>query len=376
VLSAGRLEERDSELYANYNSVDLGNYRRIWGAEAQATVENVSIAAEYGKLETSTKTGALDRMFSAGPEAFIVNAYSQWENLNINVIYRDYDLGYDNPYNRAFSEDSRYEGTIIDGNPYRLRNPYWSQQAFNVPQPKSEQGWYIGTRYQFTRNFTLTGLELDTWKRKSDGADQKRVTLRAEYRPIFPVRFRIRHRVSSRHENRPEDFRNFVSWDTRLEMLANLSDYDQIRFLFTTSNVQFAVRGRLSGPADGGNVSPNNDLTGQAGSPAQAVQGVLTHNFSPYLTMMLSAEIYDGFLYNFEDNEFVVVDGSGYRNWVLLRSRLSDRLSWRLKWTWDHQSPRSFVDIRNFGDPAFDRPDGDNVKVDTSAYRFQLDYSF
>jgi len=376
VLNTGRLEQRDSELYGNYNSVNLGNYRRIWGAEAQTTVSNISVAAEYGKLETSGDSGAFNRMFSAGPEAFIVNAYSQWENLNVNVIYRDYDVGYDNPYNRAFSEDSRYEGTIVDGNAFRLRNPYWAQQGFNMPQPKSEQGWYVGTRYQFTRNFTLTGLEFDTWKRKADNADQKRVTLRAEYRPIFPVRFRIRQRVSSRHEDRPEDFRKFVSWDTRLEMLANLSDYDQIRFLYTTSNVQFALRGRLSGPASGGNVSSDADPTGQAGSPAQAVQGVLTHNFSDYLSLELSAEIYDGFLYNFEDNEFIVIDGKGFRNWAMLRSRLSDQLSWRIKWTWDHQDPRTFTDIRNFGDPAFDRPDGDNVKFDTSAYRFQLDYSF
>jgi hypothetical protein len=371
---ATRLEDRDSELYTRYNSTDLGPYRRIWGAEGSTVFENVSLAAEYGKLETSNEENALKRIFSYGPEAFIANGYIQYENFNFLALYRNYSLGYDNPYNRAFSENSKFQQTLMDGNPFRLWNPLYSYTAYNDPSPKAEEGWYFSTRYQFTRAFTLTGLEYDTYTRKADGADLKRLTIRAEYRPVFPVRFRVRHRLSGRHDQRPDDIRAFQSWDTRLEMRVNLSNYDQMGFLYSTTNVTFADRPRLSAPAAGGNTSTN--LVGSRGIPAKAVQATYTHNFSDFLTATVSAEIYDGFLYNFEDNEFVVLDGNGFRNWFMVRSRLSENLSWRFKWTADHQLPRTFVDIRNFGDLISPTPDGTDAMGEQSTYRFQLDYSF
>ena len=367
-----RMTARDAD--DRYNSMDLGNYRRIWGAEAQSVFSNVSVAAEYGKLETSDDANAIKRIFQDGPEAFVANTYIQYRNFNFLALYRDYDIGYDNPYNRAFSENTRYEKTLLDGNPFRLRNPYWALMGRGEPQPKGEKGWFFSTRYQFTRNFTLTGLEFDTWTRKADGADNKRVTIRAEYRPIFPLRFRIRHRISSRHEQRPDDIRNFSSWDSRLEMRVYLSHYDRLDFLYSTSNVKFADRPRLSGEAQGGNTSTNK--VGTRGLPAKALQAALSHNFNNFLSAKISTEIYDGFLYNFEDNEFIVVDGVGFRNWFMLRSRLSKNLSWRFKWTTDHQRPRTYVDIRNFGELTGPTPDATNARGDRTSYRFQLDYSF
>ncbi|NNF08474.1 MAG: helix-hairpin-helix domain-containing protein [Candidatus Eisenbacteria bacterium] len=373
---ARRQEDRDAEIQNGYNSLNLGNYRRVWGAEAQTVFNNVSLAAEYGKLETNDDPdkSSVGRILAEGPEAFVANAYVQYENFNFLALYRDYDVGYDNPYQRSFSEDTKFEQTIIDGNPFRLNNPYWANMAMGLPQPKAEQGWYFFTRYQVSRQLTLTGLEFDTWKRKADGADLKRVTLRAEYRPVFPIRFRIRHRISSRHEERPDDIRKFSSWDSRIELRANLSKFDQVRFLYSTSNVTFATRPRLNAPADGGNTSDNQFPV--RGIPAKAIQGSFTHNFNDFLTMTFSTQLYDGFLYNFEDNEFVVVDGNGFRNWILIRSRVSENLGWRLKWTSDHQKSRTFIDVRNFGDVENPSPDATDARFDQTSYRFQLDYSF
>jgi DNA uptake protein ComE-like DNA-binding protein len=373
VIDPARIEDRDAEIGAGYNSLELGNYRRIWGGEAQTVWRNVALAGEYAKLETSDKSGTLARVFSAGPEAFLGHAYLQYENFNALVLYRDYDLGYDNPYDRAFSEDSRFEQTILDGNAFRLKNPYWAELSRNLPQPKAERGWYFSTRYQFHRQFTITGLEYDSWTRVADGADLDRFTLRAEYRPIFPLRFRIRHSTSSRHADRIDDIRAYRSWDSRIEMIANLSGYDQLRFLYSTSNVTFAARGRLSGPASGGDTQ--GDTTASRGSPGRALQAQLTHQFNPFLAATLSSEIYDGFLYNYEDNEFIVVDGKGVRHWFMLRSRLSDRLSWRFKWTSDQQIARTFVDIRDFGNLVAPTPDAVNARGSRSSFRLQLDWS-
>ena len=373
VIDPGRLEDRDAEIGAGYDSRALGAYRRIWGTDGQAVWRNLAVAAEYAKLDTARTGAAWLPLFSKGAEAFVTNAYLQYENLTVLALYRDYDLGYDNPYDRGFSEDSRFEQTLLDGNAFRLKNPYWAELARYVPQPKAERGWYLTTRWQVSRQLTLSGLEYDTWTRKADGADLRRLAVRLEYRPIFPVRLRVRHAVSSRHDVRPDDIRGYRSWDSRFELLANLSAYDQVRFLFATSNVRFAARGRLSGPASGGDTQ--GDTTAVRGSPGRALQGVVTHNFNGYLSATLSAEVYDGFLYNYEDNEFVVVDGRGVRTWFMLRSRVSDRLSWRLKWTSDHSLARTYVDIRNFGNLVTPTPDAVNARGDRSSFRLQLDCS-
>ena len=374
VLDPARLEDRDSEIGAGYDSRALGNYRRLWGADASTVWRNLWLAGEYGKLETSTEPDAWRRFWSAGPEAKIAQAYLQYENFNVLGLWRDYDLGYDDPYGRAFSEDSRFEQTILDGNAYRLRNPYWAELARTDPAPKAERGWYVNTRYQLTRQFLVSGLEYDSWTRKADGADLSRFAGRLEYRPVFPIRLRVRHAISSRHADRPDDIRAYRSWETRLEMLANLSHYDQLRALLSTGNVTFAERGRLSGPAGGGDVQ--SDTTAQRGSPSRALQAAFTHQFNDDLAITFSSEIYDGFLYNYEDNEFIVVDGQGVRHWVMLRSRLSSQLSWRLKWTDDHARARTYTDIRNFGALVAPTPDGIDVRNDRQSYRFQIDLSF
>ncbi|HTK31276.1 MAG TPA: helix-hairpin-helix domain-containing protein [Candidatus Saccharimonadaceae bacterium] len=374
VIDPARIEDRDAEIGAGYDSRNLGDYRRIWGAEGQGVWRNVSVAGEYGKLETSPSRSAWTRIFSRGPEAFVANASAQFENLTTLVLYRDYDVGFDDPYSRPFSEDARYEQTILDANAFRLKNPYWAELAPYLPQPKAERGWYLDSRYQFAREFLVSGFEFDSWKRKADDADLYRAVGRLEYRPIFPIRVRLRHSVSGRHADRADDARAYRAWDSRLELLANLSHYDQMRFLYSTGNVTFAARGRLYGPAAGGDTQ--SDSTASRGGPAHALQAQMTHQFNNDLAVVASTELYDGFLYNYEDNEFVVVDGKGFRNWVMVRSRLSPALSWRLKWTHDHPLARTFVDIRSFGSLVPPTPDASNVLSDASAFRFQLDLSF
>jgi len=374
VIDPNRLEDRDAELGRGYDSRKLGNYRRLWGADVSTVWRNLWLAGEYGKLETSAEPAAWKRLWSNGPEAWIAQAYLQYENFTVLGLWRDYDIGYDNPYGRAFSEDSRFEQTILDGNAYRLRNPYWAEQARTYPAPKAERGFYVTTRYQLTRQLLLNGVEYDQWTRKADGADLSRLAARLEYRPTFPIRARLRHAISSRHADRPDDVRAYRSWESRFEVLANLSRFDQLRFLLSTGNVTFAARGRLSGPAGGGDVSA--DTTAQRGSPSRALQGLFTHQFNTDLAVTFSSEVYDGFLYNYEDNEFIVVDGRGLRHWVMLRSRLSPNLSWRLKWTSDHALSRSYTDIRYYGALTAPTPDGLDVGADRSSFRIQLDASF
>ena len=114
-----------------------------------------------------------------------------------------------------------------------------------TPQPKPEKGLFLETRYRISRQLTLSGLQFDQWKRKADGADLARYTIKAEYQPIFNLRFRVRHRYSSRSEENPDDVRTYRNWETRWQMIALLSNYNRLALMYMTSNVIFPARPRL-----------------------------------------------------------------------------------------------------------------------------------
>lgn len=369
------LEGRDREIEGAYNSVvthedgtvEEFKWRRVMGVEGQTVVGNTSLQAEYAFLQDPRNS-----FFSAdNPDAYILNAFSQWENLHVLAIWRDYDLGFDNPYNRAFSNDSRYEMTLLDA-PYRLSDDLYSWVEMNTPQPKAEKGLYLETRYRFSRQFTLSGLSFDQWERKADGADLTRYTLKAEYQPKFNFRVRVRHRFSSRSEQNLDDLRTYKNWETRWQLISMLSNYNRLQFTYMTSNVMFPPRARL-----GGTVEPGLDPgVGTNGSVAKAMEVRYEHNLTKGIRLTFASSIYDGFLWNFEGNEFVLLDGHGFRNWFKIQSRISERLLMQLKVTRDHNLPRTYVDVRQFGDPYGEDPDASYVPKDNTSVRLQMDYTF
>jgi DNA uptake protein ComE-like DNA-binding protein len=227
IATTNLLEARDRELFTAYDSRQLGKFRRVIGAEFQTVVSNLAVQGEYAKLDTNPSNG-LDGLLGAAPEAYSISASLQYDALTFQMLWRDYDVGFDNPYARGFSEDSRYEQTLVE-DPFRLQNPLLSWIALNTPQMKAERGLYVNMRYQVSRKFTISGLEFDDWTREADGQNQRRYVARLEYAPIFPLRFRLRQRFSSRAEQVQADVRRFKGWDTRLETIVRLSGYDELR---------------------------------------------------------------------------------------------------------------------------------------------------
>lgn len=376
VADTDLLEARDSEIWNSYtNTFDHGDgtetsvkWRRVFGAEAQAVYENVSVQGEYAFVQDPRHT-----FFNVkNPDAYIINGFAQWSNLHLLGIWRDYDVGFDNPYNRAFSNDNRYEMTLLDA-PYRLNDDMYAWLESTTPQPKPERGMFLEARYRISRNLILSGLQFDKWTRKADGADLFRYTIKGEYQPIFNLRFRVRHRYSSRSENNPEDVRTYRNWETRWQAIAMLSNFNRLGFTYMTSNVMFPARPRLSGTAESGAGDPS---VGTAGSPAHAFEVRYEHNLTPGIKFTFASSVYDGFIWNFEGNEFVLLDGNGYRNWVKVESRVSERLLFQLKVTRDHNLPKTYVDVRRFGDPQGNEPDGNYVPKDDTIVRLQMDYTF
>ncbi|HVP39973.1 MAG TPA: helix-hairpin-helix domain-containing protein [Candidatus Saccharimonadales bacterium] len=368
---ATRIEPRDAEITGAYNNTQLGPFRDFVGMEAGTVVQNVALSGEYSKLMTAPKNSFLSRAFAKGPEAWLGSAYVQYENLTLQALYRNIDIGYDNPYDRAFSETNRYDQTILSSQ-YYLNNPLYAMLSIDDPQSQPERGLYLSARYQINRNLTLSTLEYDTYERNSDGTKGQRMTAILEYRPIFPFRIRLRQRYSDRDGKGTDEVRGYKSWDTRVEARVFLSRQDLLEFLYSTTNVKFVVRPRLYGTEQGATA------LGSEAVPAQAFQAMFTHHWNPAFSTEFSSEVYDGFLWNYEDNEFLTVDGTGFRNWVALISRLSSNLSWRLKYTVDFQQPVTWIEVRQYPDSPTTPPSPGptNARRVQNSFRFQLDYSF
>ncbi len=373
------LTARDNEISQGYTSVYFdendvrqeARFRRVMGAEAQAVYGNVSLQGEYAFMQNPQN----DFFSSKNPDAFIINAFSQWDNLHLLAIYRDYDVGFDNPYGRAFSNDSKYEMTLLDSY-YRLNDPLYAWLESEGAQAKAEKGIFLETRYRISRKLILSGLQFDKWQRKADGADLTRYTIKGEYQPIFNLRFRVRHRYSSRSENDPYDVRKFKNWETRWQLIGLLSNYNRIQLTYVTSNVMFPPRARLSLPPEPGTPgSPDASAVGSNGSPATAFEVRYVHNLTPGIKLHLASAVYDGFFWNFEGNEFVLLDRNGFRNWFKIESRVSERMLFQLKVTRDHNMPRA-VDVRYYGAPSGDDPDAPYVPKDQTTVRLQMDYTF
>jgi hypothetical protein len=370
------LEARDSEIFAGYTSVfedpasgEIKEYkwRRVFGGEFQTVFSNVALQGEYAFLQ-DPRNNFFDK---DNPDAWIVNAYTQWDNLNVLAIYRDVDLAFDNPYNRIFGNDRRYEQTILDA-PFRLENDLYTFLELRTPQTKPEKGFFVDTRYRVSRHITMTGFQFDQWKRKADGQDQQRYTLKAEFQPIFNLRLRVRHRFSSRSEWLSSDVRKFRNWETRWQLITLLPNYNRLEFGYMTSNVTFPSRPRLVGTDEPGGDS----AVGLAAAPANAFWVKYEHNLTPGLRFLVATSLYDGFFWNFEGTEFFLLDGNAYRNWFMVESRLGDRLLFQAKVTRDHKIPLTKLDVRRFNDEWGRNPDAEYVTRDLTYFRLQLDYTF
>jgi len=295
-------------MYSNSGSSyiwsDAKSYRRVAGWQFTKIWKNMSIQGEYGEL---IMTG------EKNPNAYVLNTYMQFDNLNFLVLYRDYDLHYDNPYQKSFSEYRRYKSTIFE-DAYWLEDPIFYNLYSANSQPQAERGYYIESRYQFHEDL-IAGIQWDVWTRKADEARYFRIVNKLEWRPAFNYRIYFRYKLQSRGSHDIAHPSPYFTKEARIRFKLRLSNYDYVEFLYSWNYTTFSPRPRLTGNSN----ALGGDLTqGDIGTPESSIGFMFSHNFSKYVNMKAGVVYADGFLWYIEDNDFKLFDTNDgiFHSWL------------------------------------------------------------
>lgn len=379
----------DSEIESMYESYGRSglwskakSFRRVMGVDASTVINNITLQGEIGVLD---KDGDLSS-FSGDPIAWTINSYWQFANFNLLLLYRDYDLDYDNPYQRSFSNYQRYKSSIFEDS-YYLQDPALGFLYTGASQPQAERGFYYSLRYQLSRAL-ITSIEHDIWSRVADEAKYNRLVLNLEYRPVFSYRVRLRQKWQSRAANDLYVSTGYNSSETRIDASMNMSRFNDLGLLLVYGFTEFDPRPRLmEDPVTGGEA-----YVGNAGSPSRGIGATFTHNFNGRLKVMGMIMTYEGFVWNFEDTDFRVFNTltQAFHGYVSVFSRLNDNFSVRLKYSFNSQLPVDNIPqalVRYDTDPdlavdaSIPAEDYHYTKpiwylTQSSDFRLQLDYRF
>ncbi|RMH63022.1 MAG: hypothetical protein D6677_08370 [Calditrichaeota bacterium] len=333
------------------------SFRRVYGVDFQSVIGNLALMGEYGELD---KGGSL---FKPGddPKALTLSAYLQYPSFNLLALYRHYDVAYDNPYQRSFSNYRRFKGTIYEDY-YYLQSALYGQLYTNAVQPQSEEGFYLNSYYQISRQWT-TRFEYDQWTRLADQAAQYRLVGWLNYRPIFPLQFQFRQKWQARDAQNNISLRYFKSLEFRGRMRARLSNFSSMDLIYINSKTLVHPRPRVFG-----------DIV----LDSEGYGAGFTHNVNTNLKLSGFFLFYKGFIWNFEDTQFIVTDSNrgAMRAWLSMYSRLSSYFSLRLKYTLDIQAPAQNINF-NPNSPEIGRLyNADYARSNNNTVYLEMNYTF
>jgi hypothetical protein len=371
----------DAEIGAMYSNAgespmweDAKSFRRVIGFDFSTVIGNLALQGEYGELTQEKEIYKLGNE----PHALVLNAYFQFNSLNLLALYRDYDLDYDNPYQRSFSNYQRYKTTIFEDT-YWLDDPIFGNLYSANPQPQAERGLFLGGRYQFHRSMVGV-LNWDTWTRVADNTRYFRTVATVEFRPVFNYRIKIRQKFQGRGSMDVYHPSPFDSRETRITMRLRLSNFDQLKLLYSNNFTTFAPRPRLTNNAE--TESSYDMMVGDIGSPEETFGFSITHNFDKDFKIMGSVMYIEGFFWNFEDTDFRIfeTDTHALHSWISFMARIGSNLSMRFKVSHTANYPQTKITTTypyngEYGgsDTVISNP---TVFSNETDFRLQVDYVF
>jgi hypothetical protein len=287
-----------------YAALDGGDHLDVLALSAQTVLGNMRFEGEVARQDNSAMAG-------------LVRA--RWQNDWFYLLgaFRHYDIGYTNPYNRGFAEQTRYDDTVFEY-PYRLNDPTTAQLA-DWPSPKPEEGVYVESRFQVSRQLTFTKVYLDVWRSLPYDFANYRFQGEVEYRPDWPIRFRFKYKLQEKTKHKDVTdttsitqeftFRTFfLPWD---------SDFFEVKlrygFVELTPNPLYGDDRLMTGGY---------------------VAARWEHNFSENLSLLGGTTLWttNGMSqWEFEDTGIDFLDGRGTKFYVTVKNALSDYLQLRFR---------------------------------------------
>jgi hypothetical protein len=244
---------------------------------------------------------------------------ASWQNnwLYVTGSYRNYALEFMNPYNRGFAEQHRFDDTVFD-KPYRLNDPLASQLT-DLPVPKPEEGIYLESRFQISERITFTKVYLDVWRNLAYSTENLRFQGEVEYRPVWPVRFRLKYKFQDKQNNK-----DIVPTNSRTQ------EYTFRTYVLPSGGDYFGIELRY------GNVelTPNPLYSDDRNMDGGFLALQWEHRFSTDFSVLGGSTLWstNGMSqWEFDDTGIDFLDGDGTKFYITTRNTLSDNLQLRFK---------------------------------------------
>jgi DNA uptake protein ComE-like DNA-binding protein len=211
------LDGYEPDFYPEISALSFDSTRTFLGATFVLPVRNTFISGEVVRQHDDENPAY----------AYLVKGRIQYDYFYLNILYRHFDVGYDNPFNRGFSEYRRFEDTPFE-RPYALVDPEYAS-LYDDPAPKPEQGIYLETRYQLTRNFLISRAYLDIFENLSHNLLNQRGYFEFEYQPVWPVRLRFSQKIARKYLPRDVQPTLSTTHETALRSFFYLPNFDALR---------------------------------------------------------------------------------------------------------------------------------------------------
>jgi len=287
----------------NYIMMQEGNKRTYLGTCFRTVYRNLSFEGEYVR----------QRDYGYG---YNLKSLIQFNTFYIIYIKRYYSVDFFNPYSRPFSEQSRFDDTVLEKD-YRLLDPLYMDLQ-NLPLPKAEDGHYIETRYQITRNLTITRAYIDIWKNLAYDLNNTRIQGELEYKPVFPLRFRLKQKWQIKQLPKSILATTSRTEETTLRVFATVSgDYLSLE----------ARYGRVK-------LTPNEKYNGNLLMEGNYLDASWEHNFSDFFSIVGGVAVWDAKSMSqwiFEDTGIDFLYGEGKKYYLTFKDRLFENLSLRFR---------------------------------------------
>ena len=339
--------------------------RKVMGLNFSSVIKNISIQGEYGALLNNYKIKDIKN----APQASVLSSYFQFDNFNLLLLYRNYDIDYDNPYQRSFSNYQRYKTSILEDS-YWLDDPVYAFLYTANPQPQAEEGFYINSRYQFHRNITGI-LQSDHWTRKADDAKYFRTVVSLQWRPVFKYRVYLRQKWQARGTFDIFHPSPYYSRETRIRVKMLLSNYNELEFLYARGYTTFSPRPRLTDGPSGEDM-----VIGDIGSPDRTIGISLKYNVNEKFKIRTGSLYVTGFTWYFGDNDFRIFDSDfgAFHHWLSFHSLVNQRLSFNFKVSFTSDHPMTNItEAQTEEGNWINNPWVSNKQFD---YKIQVDYAF